>query len=353
MILKSIFHKRYPASLIHFVTYRCNACCSHCFIDFDNSATSRNELNLEEIKKIARGIKGIVYNVNLTGGEPFLREDLQKIVDAYYSIADVKSIYISTNGSYARHAIKLAEHVKAYHPKKDLTISISIDHLPAIHDKNRGLSGLCRKALNLYSQIEALKSDKIKGVVNITIALFNMGDVKEIYKYLKKNGVKAITVGAIRKKRITLRESSGILRAYMEIDLLLRAEKKSGNLGRNTFGNLIYSKNAVMREEIIKTIMENRYISPCYAGKLTGVIYPDGTVYPCEMLESCMGSLREYGHDLKRVWDSKDAREIRKKIMESKCFCTYECAWTGNILFNRKYHPRLLIECFKSVLKWK
>ena len=49
--------KKYPISLIHFVTMRCNARCSFCFIDFDDPKTFKNELTIEEIEETHRFIR--------------------------------------------------------------------------------------------------------------------------------------------------------------------------------------------------------------------------------------------------------------------------------------------------------
>ena len=43
------FLKNEPVSLVHFVTNRCNARCSFCFIDFDDPNTFKGELSLDEI----------------------------------------------------------------------------------------------------------------------------------------------------------------------------------------------------------------------------------------------------------------------------------------------------------------
>ena len=48
--------KKYPISLVHFLTNRCNARCSFCFIDFDNPETFKNELTLDEIEKLTLNI---------------------------------------------------------------------------------------------------------------------------------------------------------------------------------------------------------------------------------------------------------------------------------------------------------
>ena len=48
------FKKKTPVSLIHFLTNRCNARCSFCFIDFENPNIFKNELTLNEIDKMTK-----------------------------------------------------------------------------------------------------------------------------------------------------------------------------------------------------------------------------------------------------------------------------------------------------------
>ena len=70
------FKKKTPISLIHFLTNRCNARCSFCFIDFDNPKTFAGELTLDEIEKMTKNMGDTLLNVNFTGGEPFARKDI-------------------------------------------------------------------------------------------------------------------------------------------------------------------------------------------------------------------------------------------------------------------------------------
>ena len=48
------FKKTEPVSIVHFITNRCNARCSFCFIDFDNPNTFKGELTLGEIEKLTK-----------------------------------------------------------------------------------------------------------------------------------------------------------------------------------------------------------------------------------------------------------------------------------------------------------
>ena len=83
------------------VTYRCNARCTMCN-RYKNPSKKEEELKLETIKKLPK-----MYFTNITGGEPFIREDLEDIVRELYKISD--RIVISTNGFFTDRIIKLCE----------------------------------------------------------------------------------------------------------------------------------------------------------------------------------------------------------------------------------------------------
>ena len=83
-VIKNVyFSKNEPVSLVHFVTNRCNARCSFCFIDFDDPKTFEGELSLNEIDLLTKNLGSSLLNVNLTGGEPFARKDLTEIAKLY------------------------------------------------------------------------------------------------------------------------------------------------------------------------------------------------------------------------------------------------------------------------------
>ena len=71
-VLKSVYLNKQPLSLVHFLTNRCNARCSFCFIDFDNPKTFNGELNVEEIEKLTKSLPKSLINVNFTGGSLLL-----------------------------------------------------------------------------------------------------------------------------------------------------------------------------------------------------------------------------------------------------------------------------------------
>ena len=64
-VVKNIlFNRKEPISLVHFVTNRCNARCSFCFIDFDNPNTFKGELSLKEIDLLTKNLGKSLLNLN-------------------------------------------------------------------------------------------------------------------------------------------------------------------------------------------------------------------------------------------------------------------------------------------------
>ena len=109
-VLKNVYLKRTePVSLVHFLTNRCNARCSFCFIDFEDPNTFANELTLDEIEKLTKNLGSSLLNVNFTGGEPFARKDLLDIARLYCKNTTIQSIYITTNGSLPDRVKNFAE----------------------------------------------------------------------------------------------------------------------------------------------------------------------------------------------------------------------------------------------------
>jgi len=93
-----------------------------------------------------------------------------------------------------------------------------------------------------------------------------------------------------------------------------------------------------------KIYEENKYVTPCYAGNLSGVMYPEGDVYPCEILgdEHKIGNIRDFDLNFKKLWLSHKAKKEVKFIRKSKCYCTHECFNIVNILFNPKFYPKII-----------
>jgi pseudo-rSAM protein/SPASM domain protein len=160
-------------------TKQCNLKCVHCYA----SATTEpleNELNTDEGKGLLEDVAKYGCPVVLfSGGEPFLRKDLIELIE-YADDLKLRPV-ISTNGT-------LITKEKAIAAKKAgiKYIGVSLDGLPEINDKFRGVQGAFSMALR--GMRNTLKA-KIKTGLRFTLTKYNRKDLPGVLLKLHEIGV--------------------------------------------------------------------------------------------------------------------------------------------------------------------
>src|SRR6185295_4813214 len=138
------------------------------------------------------------------------------------------------------------------------------------------------------------------------------------------------------------------VKLYEQYADVIEKDMKSGALsGYDTFpfADFINAKRIVRHRLIAEIAKTNTYQIPCYAGSLGACMFANGDIYPCELLiDRKLGNVRDNDYDFKKIWYGKKADEARRFIRDTKCFCTYECFLTVNILFNPRMMPKILRE---------
>ena len=169
-VLKNInFTKNEPVSVVHFLTNRCNARCSFCFIDFDDPNTFKGELTLEEIEKLTKSFGKSLLNVNLMGGEPFARKDIIDIAKLYILNSTIQSIYVTTNASLPDRIENFVKEITNFKDSIELTFQISIDDFPEKHNKVRKIDNLFENCIDSYFRLNKFSSENVNPVVSLTI----------------------------------------------------------------------------------------------------------------------------------------------------------------------------------------
>lgn len=339
--------RKNPISVIHFVTNRCNARCSFCFIDFDNPEIYRGELKIEEIDRISRTLGPNLKNVNLTGGEPFARKDFLDVARCYFRNTEIESIFITSNGSLPDRVEHFTRTLVSEFPDRKIIFSFSIDGLPEAHDRIRRIDGLFESCMQSYHTVRAIGGNAMANI-SITVSHENHATAPDLYDQLIDNyGVRSITCAIVRDEgvyEIPLDHKQRILRAYTEITRNVQRDLGRGRIegydAGSMQGRMMNEKNKIMYDIVRELYMEPKFISSCRAGSLLGTIKADGTVYPCEILtKRPLGNLRDFDYDFMRLWQAETARETRDWIKDSKCTCTFECAWSYNILSEPRNIP--------------
>jgi len=346
-----------PVSFVHFVTNRCNARCDFCFIDFDDPTTRAGELTLDEIDRLSRTLGANLKNVNLTGGEPFARKDLIDIARLYFRNTNIESIFITTNGSLPDRIERFIADIRAEFPDRKLIFSFSIDALGEKHDEIRKLKGLFENCLKSF-RITRQSGDNVFGNISITVSADNCAEAVDTYDALVgEYGVDAMTAVIVRDAGIYKTPEPvkrDIQTAYAEVTRRIVRDMRSGRLvGYNADtlqGRLMNRKNEIMYDLIKAMYLAPGFISQCYAGSLFGIMAHNGDVYPCEILDRPLGNVRDWNFDWMALWRGAAAQDARQWIHDTKCHCTYECAWSFNILANYRYLPRMAAAGLKTGL---
>ncbi|MBI5101313.1 MAG: radical SAM protein [Nitrospirae bacterium] len=347
----SIFSKKKPLHLTFFLTRRCNSGCPFCFYLKSNEAPSRGEpeLSLEEIKKISGGIGELLW-LAFSGGEIFLREDLVGITKTFYENNRPAVILLPTNGLLPEVIRDNISRILRDCPKSIIVVKLSMDGLYERHDELRNTKGSFEKMMQTYSLLrDFLRSHpNFELGINTVFSSKNQDEMDGIIDFVKgMKDIRTHTISLIRGDLCNEEYLNGIdVEKYHRAISRLECGLKDGTAATYRFkgGKVKAAQDILQRRLIHETGLKKKRLIPCYAGQLNLVVLENGDVFPCEILPKKMGNLREAGYDIRKILESARAKEIIRSIKNKECFCTHECYFLTNILFNPGLYPALLKE---------
>lgn len=307
------------------LTYRCNSRCSMCYI-WKYPTHPSYEINAETLKKLPDGFDYI----NLTGGEPTLREDLMEIVDLLYP--KCKQLEISTNGLNGDVLVKI---VKKY-PK--VKIRISLEGIDLTNDLIRGeKDGFKKKVENIKKLIEVGGQDL--GFA-LTFQDENMNDILKVYKLTRELNIELAT-SAIHNAFQFHKNDNYI---YDRLKLAKEVEKLITEMLDSWEIKLWF--RAYLNLGLIRKILGLPRLHPCTQGTDSVFIDPWGDVYACNVRNDLwMGNLKKQSWE--EIYYGQRAEMIRKMVSS----CPQNC-WmvsSAKTAMRSKYSYKL--PKFK-VLKW-
>ncbi|MFZ3077913.1 MAG: radical SAM protein [Candidatus Aenigmatarchaeota archaeon] len=345
-----------PLNMILFVTTKCNSRCKHCF--FWKNLNNDEELTLGEIEKLSASLKKPLSTLILSGGEPFLREDIAKICKAFSENNKTERIVIPTNGFLTDRICENVEKILNNSNSK-IAIQVSLDGLEKTHDYIRGVKDMFRNACRTIIKLKELQK-KYKNFYSLSVMTVvsrrNFDEIEKLNDYVRdelgcfqnfelvrgtnylKGGEGKIFNDFNPKDAVCQPvESSKLDELNKKLEGIYRKEKEI-----NSLRDSISLQMSIERmRTYIKISKTGKSPVKCLAGKLVGVIYANGDVSLCE-LTNPVGNLRKEDFDFYKIWNSKDADFMRKKI--KNCSCTHSCFIGPSIYCSPKMFA-------KSVLK--
>ena len=288
------------------ITYRCNAKCHMCNT-WRHPSKESEEFGPELINKIPNTFKFI----NITGGEPFLRDDLEQIVKI--ALKKTKRMVISTNGYFTKKIVELA---KTYGNK--IGIRISIEGLPAANDELRGLKNGFDHGLRTLLNLHAMGIRDIG--FGITVSDRNAKDMTELYHLAHAIGVEFATATThnsfyFHKYDNTFENAEMIAGEFEKIAVELLQTNKLKNWFRAYFTKGLANK-----------IRGGKRPLPCNAGTDLFFLDPYGNIMPCNGSDKpmIMGNLKVLSFE--SIWNSQKADDIRGQVKN----CSKQCWMIGS-----------------------
>lgn len=309
-----------PQILEFEVTNRCNLNCKMCF--FKNKALCTNELKTCEIKSFIKKLPDSIKCAFLTGGEPFLREDIIQIL-TYLDEAGISSTVL-TNGTILTEQIADG----LVNLKYLNGVTISLDSLGPSHNSIRGKEGTFEAVMDT---IQRLKRRNVNIDIVTVLLKDNLDDIEKMAAYAKKNKLNYF----IQPENIFLLEdalkTAHILNLKGEnADTILRQKGKSSlsevpvakikrtirNIRSMGIGSSTGSKAFwyLPEEYLCDTIRSSGVEFMC-------LDYDTLHVDPCGNIIGCMAIRKPFGNILKDdivdLWNSAEYKNFRLTLIKN------------------------------------
>ena len=288
------------------VTYRCNAKCYMCNT-WKNPSRKDEEFVPDLLNRIPHGLNF----TNVTGGEPFLRDDLDEIIQIV--IDKTKRLVISTNGYFTKKIVRLAENYG-----NRIGFRISIEGLPAANDELRGIKDGFDHALR---SLVTLYDMGIKDIgFGITVSDRNARDMIELWRLSKAMRIEFATATThnsyyFHKHDNRYEDPEMVAREFEKIAVELLKTNKPKNWFRAYFNMGLANKVRGGKRPI-----------PCEVGTDVFFLDPFGNIMPCNGSDEpmIMGNLKNQTFD--EIWNSQKADEIRNQVRN----CPKQCWMIGS-----------------------
>ena len=352
--IDSVILKRNPIHLTFFLTRRCNARCPFCFYLSSNSEeTKKSELTIREIEKISSSTGKLLW-LAFSGGEIFLRDDLVEITKVFYENNKPALILLPTNGLLTDIIKEKTEAILKHCKKSIIVVKLSLEGTKHTHDSLRGAKGGFQKVMETYNELGGLleKYPNFELGINTVFCSSNQDNMNDLIELVgKMENIKTHTVSLIRGEVSDEKLKDIDVNKYRDTinKLASNLRRKISSTYRFKGAKIKAAQDILQRRLIYDTLIQNRQLIPCYAGRLNLVLTEAGDVYPCESFtaEMKLGNVRDNGYDIKSIIKTEQAQKIIHSIKDNRCFCTHECYVMTNILFSPRMYSTLLKEYLK------
>lgn len=260
-----------PRSAVIAVTLGCNSRCKTCDIWM---IRPENELKPEDYRRLPRSLK----NINVSGGEPFLREDLPAIVRVMREVTHQPRIVISTNGLLPERIERTMREIP------DAAVRVSVDGVGEAHDFARGVPGNYDRCLETLERLRAIGVTDLG--LSATASAHNPGEVPRVQELARQLGIEFV-VGVAHSSPTYFGDqvSSAPDREQATRELVAIRDHELASARPKEWVRAWFTDGLIDQVAGLERRM------PCYAIESHFYLDPHGNVFPCNARGDNMGNL--------------------------------------------------------------
>jgi radical SAM protein with 4Fe4S-binding SPASM domain len=331
-LLRATVHRpSAPLKLNLCLTYWCQYKCKTCNI-WQRKPT--DELTTEEIGTLVR-VNPNVNWLDLTGGEIFLRRDIDDIFDAILGgWSRLAILHFPTNGFQTDRIVNSVERIAGRGPAH-IIITVSVDGDESLNDEIRGIRGGFRRQMETFRALRRIPG--IQAALGVTLSTHNLGQFDRTFAACARE-CPGLTVDDIH---LNVAQRSSHYYGNADIDAVA-PDAKSARAEMDRYRRLRstgWSPRQLLENAYLKHL--DRFLAtgstpmPCHALRASCFIDPWGVVYPCITYSRPIGRLRDTGMRLDPIWNDAQASQLQQEIWKGQCpQCWTACEAYQSILSN-------------------
>jgi MoaA/NifB/PqqE/SkfB family radical SAM enzyme len=324
-----------PVNLTVSVTYSCPSRCATC----DIWQKKVDDLSVDEYGRILPTLEKVPVWVTLSGGDQFVRGDLDEIVRLVRVQIEPAIVNLPMNGVITERIFQLLPKIAHHTVGAQLVLNLSVDEIGEAHDRIRGAERNFEKLLLVAELIHDLKKTYPHVVLGVhtVISKLNVRRIAEIEREARARFRPDSYIAEVAENRVELQtmhkdiapDPADFRRAVAHLRQVIGAHRSSHPVAR-----LVESLRLEYYELAARILEEKRQVIDCYAGWASAHLAPDGHVWGCCVRAESMGNVREHGYDFRAVWRGARADGFRESVRAHACACPLANASYTNLLLD-------------------
>ena len=304
-----------PFKLSYAVTYRCNLKCRMCNIW--NKEPAGGELGPDDIGRLFSRPHQ-VYWLGITGGEPFLRQDLPELVDAALAPSPgLRALHFATNGTLTPRIAHLVEATRKKYGELKMVFTLSVDGPPELHDRIRGARDVWANMFRTFTLLKGMRG--VKPQFGFTLSHENIDKfeatflaLREAYPQLRFDD---ITVNIFQRSTFYY-ENHGM--APLDGDEVARQIRKilAMDKDRMSLNNFLRRRYLQLYLKFLRT---RKSPVRCQSLASTCFLDPYGNLFPCAVYDRKVLNIRDTALSLKEIWKLEECRKIHRECAANRC----------------------------------